>query len=291
MSDDLERDDRRQESIRPRRTDPIRAGRPDGGRPRRADDDPYDDVPSDSGGGSGVKIVLIILVVIGIIGLLVVVACGGGGYFLFRGASRSITQAANRVQTMNNYKQVALGMHNYHSAKGSFPPVALKTKDGKPGLSWRVAILPYVEQESLYRRFKLDEPWDSPNNKPLGEQMPRIYAPADAATVGNQTHMRLFVGKGAIFDLTKSSRLTDITDGTANTIMIVESTGTVTWTKPEELDFDPKGTLPALGMPQNDFFLVTMADASVRPIKKTISPEKIKAAITATGNETVFLDE
>lgn len=291
MSEDFERDDRRKnESIRPGRTDPIRSGQPGGGRRQVDEDDPYDDIPSDSGGGAG-KIILIILAVIGIVGLLVVVACGGGGYLLFKSASKSVTQAAQRMQTINNYKQVGLAMHNYHDTRGTFPPVALKTKDGKPGLSWRVAILPYVEQDYLYRQFKLDEPWDSATNRALAQQMPRIYAPSDASAPPDQTHMRLFVGKGAIFDPVKNLRLVEITDGTANTILFVESTATVTWTKPEELPFDAKGTLPALGLPQNDFFLVCMADGSVRPIKKTTNPEKIKAAITAQGNETVFLDQ
>jgi Protein of unknown function (DUF1559) len=286
MSDDLAQDDADREAIRPSRTDPVRSGRPESGRPRPADDDPYDDVPPPSGGGSAVKIVLIILAIVGILGLLVVAACGGGLYF----ATRGVRNAAMRVKTTNDYKQVALGLHNYHSANNSFPPVSQKTKDGRPGLSWRVAILPYVEQDYLFRQFKLDEAWDSPTNKRLAQQMPAIYAPVDAPG-GNQTHMRLFVGKGAIFQPLKNLKLQEITDGTANTILFVESTTPVLWTQPDELPFDPQAALPALGMPQNDYFIVAMADGSVKPVKKSIKPEKIKAAITAQGNEMVDLDE
>ncbi len=74
-------------------------------------------------------------------------------------ASRS---AAHRAQCTNNLKQIALAYHNVHSATNTFPPPAIADKDGKPLLSWRVAILPYVEQQELYNKFKLDEPWDSP---------------------------------------------------------------------------------------------------------------------------------
>ncbi len=287
MSEDQERDDARQESIRPSRTDPIRPGRPEkSARPREVYDDPYDDAPPPSGSGAG-KIVLIILAVLGILGLLVVAACGGGGY-LFVSSMRG---AASKMKTQNNYKQVGLALHNYHNVYGKFPPVSQKTKDGRPGLSWRVAILPFVEEESLFRQFKLDEPWDSPTNKTLAARMPKIYAPVDEASPGTQTHMRLFIGKGAIFQPDKNLTINEITDGTSNTIMVVESTVPVPWTQPDELPFDAKGTLPPLGMPKNDYFIVMMADGSVRPIKKTLNPQKIKDAVTATGGEMGKLDE
>ena len=83
---------------------------------------------------------------------------------------------------MNNEKQIALAMHNYHAANDHLPPAAIKDKAGKPLLSWRVAILPYLEQAALYNKFHLDEPWDSPHNKALIASMPAVYAcpePAD----------------------------------------------------------------------------------------------------------------
>jgi len=72
-----------------------------------------------------------------------------------------------------NLKQIALAMHNYHDTYGTFPPHAIYSKDGKPLLSWRVMILPYIEQNNLYQQFHLDEPWDSEHNQKLMQQMPR----------------------------------------------------------------------------------------------------------------------
>ena len=84
--------------------------------------------------------------------------------------------AAVQMQIANNLKQVGLAMHNHPKADGRFPAPAIQGPDGKPLLSWRVAILPYLEENELYLSFKLDEPWDSPHNKPLLERMPYLYA-------------------------------------------------------------------------------------------------------------------
>jgi len=83
--------------------------------------------------------------------------------------------SAARVQSMNNLKMLALALHNYYNANKHFPLPASSSKDGKPLLSWRVYILPYLEQDSLFRQFHLDEPWDSPHNRTLIDKMPSIY--------------------------------------------------------------------------------------------------------------------
>lgn len=282
MSNDFEQDDK-SESIRPSRPSPVRPGEPSPRRPRPRDD--FDDRPPSSG-SSGLKIVLIILCVVGLFGLCLVGLCGGGIYY----AVSRTRQAAYRMQETNNFKQIALALHNYNDKYGSFPPVQMKTKDGKPGLSWRVAILPFLEQESLYRQFKLDEAWDSPANKRLAAVMPKVYAPAEGGAAPEKTHVRVFAGQLAVFNFTQSRRIFDVTDGTANTFLLVESTDPVTWTEPTELSDNPNGPLPSLGMPNHDYFIAAMVDGSVRPIKKSTSPQKIKAAITAASNEPDRLD-
>jgi hypothetical protein len=85
--------------------------------------------------------------------------------------------AEDRKKSENNLKQLALAMHNYHDVNGRFPPAASRGADDKPLLSWRVMILPYLEQEALYKEFNMDEPWDSEQNKKLLAKMPDIYVP------------------------------------------------------------------------------------------------------------------
>jgi hypothetical protein len=84
-----------------------------------------------------------------------------------------------RARSANNLKAIALTMLNVaaQTDEPRFPAAAIRGKDGKPLLSWRVAILPYLEQKALHDRFHLDEPWNSPHNKTLLSQMPDVYAP------------------------------------------------------------------------------------------------------------------
>src|SRR5206468_8126418 len=132
-----------------------------------------------------------------------------------------VRQAAAASRSINNLKQIAIAMHSYHDTYNGFPPAAVCDKTGKPLLSWRVLILPYVEQGELYKEFKLDEPWDSEHNKKLIAKMPNVYAlPEVTPEKGTTTHYRVFVGNGAVFDYVKSCRLVEIPDGTSNTWMV-----------------------------------------------------------------------
>jgi hypothetical protein len=211
------------------------------------------------------------------------------GLFVFRGQ-------ASRVSSANNLKQMALAMHNIASANGdTFPPAAIADKDGKPLLSWRVAILPYVEQDQLYQKFHLDEPWDSDHNKKLIENMPKIFdLPAEdrkAPEKENTTHYRVFHGKGAAFEGTKGIKLADITDGTSNTILIVEAEDAVPWTKPEELPFDAKKDLPKLGLKGAEKFNAVFADGAIHVLSKKIDKDTLKALITRNGGENVKIPD
>jgi uncharacterized protein (TIGR03067 family) len=196
--------------------------------------------------------------------------------------------AKARMTSANNLKQMLLAMHNYHDAYTTFPAAAICDKNGKPLLSWRVTILPYIEQDALYRQFKLDEPWDSENNKKLLTQMPKIYG----AKGTTKTHYRVFTGKGTMFDGTKGIKLTDVTDGTSNTAVVFEAADDVEWTKPEEFEFDAKTPLPKLGgVPFENGFHVGFADGSVRFMSTKAKESTIRAIITRNGGEIIDKEE
>ncbi len=194
----------------------------------------------------------------------------------------------------NNLKQLALAMHNFHDTYNALPKPAIMSKDGKPLLSWRVAILPFIEQNQLYQEFKLDEPWDSPANKKLLAKMPRIYEPVRGKTkVPHSTYYQVFVGPMTMFEVGKKAlRLQDTLDGTSNTVMIVEAGEAVPWTKPEDLPFDPKGkTLPKLGGLFPDGFFAAMGDGSTRWISRNFDPATMRAVITRNGGEVIQPDK
>jgi len=210
-----------------------------------------------------------------------IVSMGAIGVALLVPAVQKVREAAGRTQSVNNLKQMALAMHVYHDAKRVFSPAAICDANGKPLLSWRVAILPYIEHNQLYQQFKLDESWDSEHNRKLIAQMPPIYAVPAAPAKPGETHYRVFVGGGAGFDLAKGTRITDITDGTSNTIMIVEAADSVPWTKPEELVYDAKKPLPRFGnFYGSGMFLVALFDGSVRTLSGKVTEQSLRAAIT-----------
>jgi prepilin-type processing-associated H-X9-DG protein len=208
-------------------------------------------------------------------------------------ARSASSEAARRAQCTNNLKQIALAYHNVHAASNAFPAPAITDKDGKPLLSWRVAILPYLEQQELYNKFKLDEPWDSPNNKALIKEMPAVYlCPSRKNPAEGTTTYRVFVGDGALFQAGQGTPIQSVTDGTSNTIMVVESTDAVAWTRPDDLKFDPeaKPSLMGAGSPHPGGFNAAFADGSVRYIRSMINLDVWKALITRAGGEVIAAD-
>lgn len=203
-------------------------------------------------------------------------------------AVSKVRDAAARVQSQNNLKQLALGLQNYNDIYNQLPSAAVCDKTGKPLLSWRVAILPLIEQQFLYNQFKLDEPWDGPNNIQLLARMPKLYLlPDDTKTPADHTHYQVFVGNGAAFDLKKGYNIPrDFPDGTSNTILIAEAANAVPWTKPEDVPFDPRQ--PMLPLMSDRFragFHVALGDGSIRMVVPQISEATFKAAITRKGGE------
>jgi hypothetical protein len=208
---------------------------------------------------------------------------------LIASAAKRTQAAAGRTQSMNNIKQMALALHNYHDANGSFPPTGNLGKDNKPLLSWRVHILPYIEQDNLYKQFKLDEPWDSETNKALIEKMPAIFkSPAQKLDDGKTTYLAP-MAKDTVIAPGKGTRIADITDGTSNTIMIVESSddAAVIWTKPDDLDTAGAEVLKKLLGHYETGFIAGFADGSVRFVGKAIDMPMLKALFTRNGGELI----
>jgi RNA polymerase sigma factor (sigma-70 family) len=195
--------------------------------------------------------------------------------------------AANRRRSQNNLKQIGLAMHNYHDVHGHFPASA-SYKDGKRLLSWRVALLPYLDQEALHQQFKLDEPWDSEHNKKLLAKMPQLFAPPGTKTKKpHTTFYQVFVGQGAMFEGQIEMQIRNITDGLSNTFMAVEAAEAAPWTKPEDLVYDPDKPLPRLGGIFKNGFNALLADGSVRFVSKDAKEDALRKYITRAGNEPI----
>jgi hypothetical protein len=196
--------------------------------------------------------------------------------------------AVQRAQQMNKLKEIALAMHIYHDVHKAFPPAATRDADGKPLLSWRVELLPYLEKPGLYDKFQRDEPWDGPHNIQLVNQMPEVFLSAGRENDG-KTSIMLFTGEGTAFAGPKGPRLADIVEGSSNTILCVEAGAdkAVPWTKPEDLPFDPNDPISALGAIPGDGFRAAFFDVSCTQFERSIAPETLRAMITPDGGEPV----
>jgi RNA polymerase sigma factor (sigma-70 family) len=197
-----------------------------------------------------------------------------------------VKKAARRALSQRNLRHLGIALHNYHDTYGKFPAPAIYGKDGKALLSWRVALLPFVEQDNLFKQFKLDEPWDGPNNKRFLETMPAVYAPVGAPfKETDRTYYQAFVGKGAGFEPHKELKAADIRDGMSFTLWIVEAASPVPWTKPEDLPYVPDQALPKLGGLFGGDFNALFADGDVQFLSGKVDEKLLRAAITRDGDE------
>lgn len=193
----------------------------------------------------------------------------------------------------NNLKQIALAVISYADEHKGQLPADIRDKDGKVLLSWRVLLLPYLEEGPLFKQFKLDEPWDSPTNRKLLERMPKVFAsPRVTVKAAGHTVYQGFAGPGALFEPGRTLVFpASIPDGTSNTILAVEASTAQPWTKPADLPFDEKKDLPDVGKAYGSKPLAALCDGSVRTLDLTkTSPQTLKAAITTSGGEVLGTD-
>ncbi len=148
--------------------------------------------------------------------------CVSGCLLFLLPAVAATREAARRSQCVNNLKQIAIALHNYHDTYKTLPPAYIADKNGKPIHSWRVIILPWIEQQALYDRYKFDEPWDGPNNSKLHKALRGYQCPNDR---GSQSSYYVVVGDQTAWPGEQARSWSQITDGLANSILVVEAEG------------------------------------------------------------------
>jgi prepilin-type processing-associated H-X9-DG protein len=243
---------------------------------------------------AGVMIAVILAAVLG--GLLV---CGGIIAALLLPAVGSAREAARRSMCMNNLKQIGLAMHNYHDVYRCFPAAVLTDEDGQPMRSWRVAILPFNEQQPLFDQYDFSEPWDGPNNRALhGTPVPTYRCPSDGDPTATDTSYVMVVGKGTIGgEPNETVKIAHVTDGTSNTIMAIEvGTSGIHWMEPRDVTVEEAVTF--LTNPAASEFQqvhpgganVVLADSSVRFLAESTDPDTVRALLTRDDGQAVRPD-
>jgi hypothetical protein len=223
--------------------------------------------------------------VIGGIGLMLLV---GAFDTIFPGESRH----RGRLPSANNLHMIGIAIHDYVNNHKCFPLAAIHSKEGEALLSWRVAILPYLDEDELYSEFHLDEPWDSPHNKPLLARIPKVYVPPNGKPPQPfETYYQVFVGPGAAFEDKLPIDFKSFRGGPSRTILAIEADVAVPWTKPEDLEFIPDQPLPKWGGPSKYGAYCLYVDGSVRQLPKETDEKVIRALITRSGGENLGIDE
>lgn len=186
-----------------------------------------------------------------------------------------VRTAARETQSMNNLRQFALACLNYESAFSRFPMDGPRTDD-EQAFSWRVHILPYIEQNNLYDQIRFDEPWDSDHNKALLAKTPDIFKAPDSNAAEGMTVYRGFKGKGVLGGVNgKGLRFGQMTDGSSNTILIarVPDEMATHWAQPGCLEVDEEVAKKVIGTQGS--MLAAFCDGSVHRIPSTIDPEEV----------------
>ncbi len=236
---------------------------------------------------SGMSGWIILLIVGGVLAAIAVLVA------LFPVVS-SEREAGRRSRCKNNLKQIGLALHNYHETYGSFPPAYIADKNGKPMHSWRVLILPFLDESQVYKMYNFSKPWDSPQNQDVLNMMPMMYrCPSEVSqgVTSTTTSYAAAFGPHCVFRDSGRVRIQDIRDGTSNTIMVGEASGAaIPWTKPVDVDVSQ---FPLVGDPRGfsseheggcQFLL---GDGSVRFVSEHTPEPTLRALYTIDGDETV----
>jgi hypothetical protein len=189
-------------------------------------------------------------------------AAGNGSSATVEKASDPQEDYQKERDSQNRLKQLSIAMHNYHDVHRHFPPAVVIGPDGKTPHSWRVELLPFLDEKRLYDQYRLYEPWDSPHNKLVLRQMPDVLrSPFNDEKSTNSGYFAL-VGKGTIFEGKEGIPIRDITDGTSNTLMFVDAKLDIPWTKPADIPFDPDKPVPQFGGFVKGHFTAACGDGS-----------------------------
>ncbi len=216
---------------------------------------------------------VLMAVVIGLVAVVaVLVVCGGILVALLLPAVQQARTAGRRMQSSNNLKQMAIAIHMYHDRYNELPPAVVKDASGKPLYSGMVLLLPFLEQDHIYRQFDLTKPWDADENRGLSMTDLVVLRNPNSPNPTPGTTDYLFVGgRQSLLDAGGKRTFADCRDGTSNTLVLVEVKGNTrswaepaVWTPEQPLDSDTPQVVMA-----------AMADGSVRAIDKNTPQQQL----------------
>lgn len=223
-----------------------------------------------------------LIVVVCVVGVLVAL--------LLPSATRS-REAARRSTCKNHLKQIGVALHAYHDVHGSFPPAYTVDANAGPLHGWRTVIVPHLDEGSFFNSIDLTKRWDNPANAAARERPLPVYScPSTPYEQGMTTYLGV-AAPGGLFAGSATRTIPNVTDGTANTLAVVEVAPdrAVHWMSPRDED---GSFLFRLKPKQHEFahmggFHALLLDGHVRFINDNIDPTMLRALTTIAGGENV----
>lgn len=211
-------------------------------------------------------------------------------------AAQQAREAARQSSCNCNLKQIGLALQSYADVYKCFPPAYITDGRGNRMHSWRILILPFMEQKPLYDRYDFNEPWNGPHNRQLAAFIPPAFCcPSDDRRGPSEVSYLAITGSGTVWPGDRGATLGDIKDGTSNTVLIVEAVGSgIHWMEPRDLPFEAltRGVNSEEGLGicsrHRDVAEVSFCDGSVKPIRTSVSVKTLEALATKAGGEPII---
>lgn len=221
--------------------------------------------------------------------LLGVVLFVAGAIYLLMPGTRGSREASNRSVCKNNLKQIGLALHDYHDKYEEFPPAYTVDEHGKPLHSWRTLILPFIDQQKLYESIDLSKPWNDPVNAEAFNAVVPVYQCPSVKSEPGMTNYLAITGDNTCLRPARSLNMREMTDGTSNTLAVVEvpAKHTLHWMAPQDADLALLLGLPTEKdvMQHTSGYYALLCDGTVRFLKIDLPESTVRALVSATAND------
>jgi hypothetical protein len=205
-------------------------------------------------------------------------------------------EPSRRMQCSNQLKQIGLALQWYHDTYGSLPPAYLADSNGKPIHSWRVLLLPFMDQKALFNKYSFDEPWNGPNNRKLHQFVMEAYRCPSRPRRQSATDTSYVVvtGPNTMWPGSKSTSFADISDGTSNTLMVVEMANSgIHWMEPRDLDMATMPlainapNAPSISSPHHNVALAVFVDGHTSALSKNTPAKIVELLLTIADGQQI----